>query len=623
MEVNGIVYIIENAQQFWSELEDMLHLPSDMTLDQLDAALRRFISFCGCYHEQYLQTPLQLEHACDLLLSSELFTFHSARMCDLLLDDAQTSTDPHTQLVLYNILLVYGRRNASFLRSTKRWQPIIPLLMDHVRLDLDLGLDDGGVSTRGLAVPVEAKLQLLSVRLLYEVCRVQKLSMADLRVFDDPFIEYLFELVEQTRDQHDETFNYAVIKLITALNEQFMVAALPPHTHGHAKTDSIPDGKPEDQNRVLRVLMARLGSCMTFGENLIFMLNRAGRTSEDLVMQLLVLKLLYLLFTTKGCAEFFYTNDLCVLVDVFLREILNLDEENESLRHTYLRVLHPLLTKTQLRSMPYKRAQIVHVLESLIEHENIRDINTTTKRLVLRCLSGEWCVQYRKTKPKTHATSFSDTQSVSSTDSLRSPGLDSVSAVAATGHMHASGSHTLLAVADTMGSRSTLKTSRSHENLHSLKDKGRHIVRLGSNDSTASLPRLATATTVDPSFSRRRPGSMDVVVPSERRPTILDDSPLTAEPRDAPEIRISPFSPTELDPPDPLDTPIPSPPSSHSSSPLPKPRKAAPAPPPRRRKPPAIPARANGVTITTIASSASVPASPRVHSPLRNGAISR
>lgn len=60
------------------------------------------------------------------------------------------------------------------------------------------------------------------------------------------------------------------------------------------------------------------------------MLNRANRTAEDLCMQLLVLKLLYLLFTTKGMAEYFYTNDLCVLVDVFLREIGDIDEENES-----------------------------------------------------------------------------------------------------------------------------------------------------------------------------------------------------------------------------------------------------------------------------------------------------
>lgn len=128
-----------------------------------------------------------------------------------------------------------------------------------------------------------------------------------------------------------------------------MVASLQPHTHGHTKVDSHPEPKPEEQNRVLRMLMARLGSCTTLSTNLIFMLNRAGeflvhhliglrlhffvgRTAEDLVMQLLVLKLLYLLFTTKGCAEFFYPNDLRVLVDVFLREILNLDEENESVR---------------------------------------------------------------------------------------------------------------------------------------------------------------------------------------------------------------------------------------------------------------------------------------------------
>jgi len=47
-------------------------------------------------------------------------------------------------------------------------------------------------------------------------------------------------------------------------------------------------------------------------------------------MQLLVLKLLYILFTNIGTSEYFYTNDLCVLVDVFLRELVDLDEESES-----------------------------------------------------------------------------------------------------------------------------------------------------------------------------------------------------------------------------------------------------------------------------------------------------
>ena len=49
-------------------------------------------------------------------------------------------------------------------------------------------------------------------------------------------------------------------------------------------------------------------------------------------MQLLVLKLLYILFTTQGTSEYFYTNDLRVLVDVFLREVVDLDEDSESVR---------------------------------------------------------------------------------------------------------------------------------------------------------------------------------------------------------------------------------------------------------------------------------------------------
>jgi len=92
--------------------------------------------------------------------------------------------------MLYSILLYYGRRNPSFLRSHKRWQSLIPLLMDHVLVDMDPDVEDtfsgltstSGPSTgwKGLAIPIEAKLRSLAVRLLYEVCRSSKLSIADL-----------------------------------------------------------------------------------------------------------------------------------------------------------------------------------------------------------------------------------------------------------------------------------------------------------------------------------------------------------------------------------------------------------------------------------------------------------
>ena len=67
-------------------------------------------------------------------------------------------------------------------------------------------------------------------------------------------------------------------------------------------------------------------------------------TPEDLCMQLLILKLLYLLFTTPGTEEYFYTNDLRVLVDVFVRELLDLPDESESVSgYSFLAVVLTLL----------------------------------------------------------------------------------------------------------------------------------------------------------------------------------------------------------------------------------------------------------------------------------------
>lgn len=95
-------------------------------------------------------------------------------------------------------------------------------------------------------------------------------------IFDDAFIDYLFDLVEQTRDMSDDSFNYSVIKLIVSLNEQFMVASLSAQSSELVDPNADPAQPSTIKNRVLRVLMRRLNSTKTFGENMIFMLNRAG-----------------------------------------------------------------------------------------------------------------------------------------------------------------------------------------------------------------------------------------------------------------------------------------------------------------------------------------------------------
>ncbi|KAK2460866.1 hypothetical protein APHAL10511_007336 [Amanita phalloides] len=583
----GIVYLIETPQHFWSELEDSLQLPTDnsATLSLLDSALRRFLSLCATYHEQYLQTPLQLDHACTLLLDSELFQFHSERMCDIIAKDAQVITDPHSQFIFYQVLLSYGQRRTPFLRNHKRWQPLLPLLMDHVLVDIDPDLEDTYFGTAGgsssgavVPVPIEAKLRSLSVRLLYEVCRVQKLSVTDLRVFYDNFIDYLFDLIEQTRHMQDETFNYSVIKLIAALNEQFMVASLSPNDAQQEK---------ESKNRVLRVLMRRLNLSKTFGENMIFMLNRAKHTPEDFCMQHLILKVLYILFTTAGASEYFYTNDLRVLVDVFLRELVDLDEENESLRHTYLRVLYPLLAKTQLRNIPYKRSQLVYALESLLGNSRIRDVNPTTRRLVERCLNGDWCAQFRKPREVDPGRA----SPISDSSSAFSPTVGEAVSTAAAVYLERTPSAKI----------KTLKLSRSVENLTGRLNPRTPLddIRRAGNGSVISLHASVAGPPGPPlrGSKLKNNGSSEGLGYSDRYER--SDPATTA--------RKSPNQPSSFLSAPPSGRNLTSSVLSEGAMGKVKTRRPPPPAPPKRRKPPAVPSHggSNGVIMTTIRSSSS------------------
>jgi len=166
-------------------------------------------------------------------------------------------------------------------------------------------------------------------------------------------------------------------------------------------------------NRVIKVLITAGSSYPTFGGNIILLLNREREKSQ----QLLILKLLYLLFTTPKTREYFYTNDLKVLLDVIIRKLLDLSPEETTLRHTYLRVLHPLLRYTQLNSQPYyKRDQIISLLNILRGSDNSAHFappEPTTLRLVERVASVPWLID--KVEPPPAPTSPT---AASPTDSL-------------------------------------------------------------------------------------------------------------------------------------------------------------------------------------------------------------
>ena len=152
-------------------------------------------------------------------------------------------------------------------------------------------------------------------------------------------------------------------------------------------------------NKVIKILSTHGSSYKTFGENIILLLNRESETS----LQLLILKLLYLLFTTPSTYEYFYTNDLHVLLDIILRNLLDLPPSSTALRHTYLRVLYPLLAHTQLKNPPhYKRNELLRLLVMMSEDGNnhFGAVDETTKRLVGRCGRVAWLNKEDTSSPK-------------------------------------------------------------------------------------------------------------------------------------------------------------------------------------------------------------------------------
>lgn len=106
-----------------------------------------------------------------------------------------------------------------------------------------------------------------------------------LALADETFLNYLLDLIEHTRTDDAEQLNYGAIKLLLVFNEQYMLHTSSRPHHSQRDMKFAYSGNP-----LLTVLADRLGRSATFGENLIFMLNRAG----IYMLSHLTLPLLYL-----------------------------------------------------------------------------------------------------------------------------------------------------------------------------------------------------------------------------------------------------------------------------------------------------------------------------------------
>ncbi|KAG9204590.1 hypothetical protein B5807_08388 [Epicoccum nigrum] len=360
-----VSYNLENEQQFWDELDDIVSTPC-RDEESIDNSLRAFLNVTTSYRSEYLDNKYSVLRCIFRVLESELFGTHKEyvrrQMIYCLLQEEDNPT-----LHLVAALLLYDGRSSGddVVFGMMHTEGSFPRLVELVQME---------------SVQEDTSLHQLLLELLYESSRVQRLVWEDFVAVTDGFVLYLLSIIEGASDDADDPYHYPVIRVLLVLNEQYLVASTSQHN----------DGRPVT-NRLIKALSSYGMTYKTFGCNLILLLNRESETS----LQLLILKVLYLLFGNPSTAEYFYTNDLHVLIDVILRNLIDLPHDSNAanaLRHTYLRVLYPILTNSQISKPPhYKRDDILRLLHLLVTSGNhFAPVDETTQRLVVRCTSVSW-----------------------------------------------------------------------------------------------------------------------------------------------------------------------------------------------------------------------------------------
>ncbi|PSN60330.1 hypothetical protein BS50DRAFT_604658 [Corynespora cassiicola Philippines] len=369
-----VSYNLENEQQFWDEVDDIVSTRCQEH-ELIDNALRSYLNVTTSYKSEYLQTDYSIAKCLHRLLQGHLFRSHSEYVRRQIIYCLLQEDDNPTLHIIAAFLLFDGRNNNNEVTfEMMQSEGVFPRLVELIRSP---------------AVQDETRLHQILLELMYESSRILRLSWEDLTAVDDAFVLYLLELIEGVSDDADDPYHYPVIRVLLVLNEQYLVAS---STHFH-------DGRPGVTNRVIKALSTHGMTYKTFGCNLILILNREDETS----LQLLILKALYLVFRNPQTAEYFYTNDLHVLIDVILRNLIDLpydDSRANALRHTYLRVLEPILTNSQISRPPhYKRDDILRLLNLLVSSgTHFAPVDETTQRLVKRCTAVQW-LQPREPEP--------------------------------------------------------------------------------------------------------------------------------------------------------------------------------------------------------------------------------
>lgn len=452
-----------SESDFWTKLLDIVSVKTH-SYPVVESALKDYLLFATKHLSDFLVSDNDLFRAGYKLTTSPIFTLHKAFTRRKLIA-MLTLADEYSDLaaVVSLILLIDSDSHPATLEMMQEENACHAL----TRLLLTF--------TKTSAL----RLRRVLLELMFEMCKIQRISISDLENISDRFIDSLLRTVVNADRDDTSLYDASVMKVLLCLNEQYMIAVYDEKGRSEnsgnseksensgnfgnsgnsenfeiseisgksqnseisekslnskiseksgnseisektgnskseiskslnseiSKTEISKTQNPENSenseisnsenserifsSKVLDLISLDIDGYVEFGAKLVLLLNRA----IDTCLQIMGLKLLYLLFTNEPTYEYFYTNDLLVLIDVFIRELHDLPNDEEQLINTYLRVLHPLMTNSQIRHEPYKIESLTDVLEMLSGHKGsstFLPVSETTLRLAVRCLGVPW-----------------------------------------------------------------------------------------------------------------------------------------------------------------------------------------------------------------------------------------
>lgn len=376
---------------FWDSMEKMVELPAgEQTEEYVNSGLVGYVK-CACdSYMNFINSDRDLCRMAMILTDSPIFknrkAFCMSKLLSLLNIDL---LEMNMKFIIAYILLWESKNNLNSLVTMLEFQGFNvfynTLYTQFAYLNKygeEKNVAQEQITNPNLAELTDIELKIVDemkqistvlMDLLFQIFKYCKCSVSNVQIVDDFFVYFL--MVSIRSDTMSDMFNNAQFKVLLALNEQYMMLSK----------------QYEIENKVFKYL-SNNSVPTRFTELLLLKFNRV----QDKSLQIMMCKVLYLILTAKDnsvAMNFFYLNDLNVFVDVLIRELQNISENEESLRNYFLRVILPLLKNTELSNTHYRKDDLVKLLKYLSSVDNIcssDDItreHQTTARLALKVLN--------------------------------------------------------------------------------------------------------------------------------------------------------------------------------------------------------------------------------------------